>query len=552
MSGKRGRSQAEVGAEPQTKRILSAAASHSRNVAAIIIGITNPEYVQLGLRFRDPYNSEDTATYYSWDKPQASEVFPQEVVTGLLLADNTTVPIPNDHGAVNQYTQFLFHSLMRRWIQEDKNPQKRFTLYQWFGTDGRVDFEVDSSDVLTDMTDIKVGGAKYNEQILSTSAGTLTGSANPFATASPDFDVSRLTFKAMHEQKMAPGVFRGDTYLYNDGCSLASQGTGASAAKVYVAGYAGSGNFGTPTAAGASSVARNLCGSLNIAHGAVPLLAGTRFAVKIIGYNEGAPYELLNTSVTGTVAATPLVDQVIFSYPIALPDSYRVQFSCMATGNTQPAGASIRIWQINTGEMWRQRHTPGAESNFSSIKAHRGFGTTLLSTNDTPELTKGGRAVTAQLPFGDDWMTVQDSGDQFSYVTRQLREKDKPFVRGHFSWLRLGDVKETMQLCQEVIPVPASERDAASIGGAAASVEPFVFQYNLRAAVLVQSVNAPTANKQTIQFTIATNGEYSTGNQWQHDGQSPYTYVETVTLTEPVVLVLETKLPADLLFLHSD
>lgn len=522
MSNKRGRAASDVGAERQSKYTLSAAAAHGRNVAAIVIGITNPEYVQLGLRFRDPYNSEDTATYYSWDKPQSSETFPQEVVTGLSLADGTTASIPNDHGPYNVYTQFLFHSLMRRWIQEDKNPQKRYTLYQHYGTDGKVDFKVDVSTSLTDFTDIKLGGAYYNEQILSSSSGALTGASNPFAIASGAFDVSSLTYKAMHEQVMAPGEFRSDLYMYNDGCSLASQGTGASAAKVFIQGYNGTGYWSATTPTG-TQMARNLCGSLNLAHGAVPLPAGTLFGVQIIGYNEGAPYELVNTSVTGTIAATPLVDQVFFSYPIALPDYYRVRFSCVGPNNLTPAGASIRIWQINTGEMWRHRHTPGAELNFSSIKAHRGFGTSLLSTNDTPELTRGGRAVTAQLAYPDDWMTVQDAGDPYSYVTRQLREKDKPFAHGHYSWLRLGDVKETMQLCQEVTAVPSSERDQATIGGASASSQPFVFKFNLRAACLAQSINAPTANKQTIQFTIATNGEYSTNNQWQHDGQSPYT-----------------------------
>lgn len=532
MSGKRGRSASEVGGDPHSKRLLSASQAHGRNVAAIIIGITNPELYQLGLRFRDPYNSEDTAVYYSWDKPQSSETFPQEIVVGLQLADGTnTTAIPNDHGPPNVYTQFLFHSLMRRWIQEDKNPQKRYTIYQQYGTDGKIDFKVDCSSNLTDFTDIKVGGAYYNEQILSATSGALTGNSafSPtVVTGGGTFDTSSLTYKAMHEQVMAPGEFRGDMWMYLDGCSLASQGTQPGAAKVYIQGFngfAGSVNTywagTTPTGA---QMARNLTGSLNIAHGAVPLPANTQFAVQILGYNEGAPYELVNTSITGTIAGSPATDQVFFSYPIALPDYYRVRFSCLGVaGNTTPAGCSIRIWQINTGEMWRHRHTPGAELNFSSIKAHRGFGTALLSTNDTPELTKGGRAVTAQLAFPDDWMSVQDSADPFSYVTRQLREKDKPFVRGHYSWLRLGDVKETMQLVQEVTAVPGTDRDQATIGGASASSQPFVFKFNLRAACLAQSINAPTANKQTIQFTLSTNGEYSTNNQWEHTGQSPYT-----------------------------
>lgn len=541
MSGRK-RNLAEIGEEPQSKRILTTAQAHGRNVAAIIIGITNPEYVQLGLRFRDPYNSEDTATYYSWDKPQASEVFPQQIVTGLVLADATTVAIPNDHGPVENYTQALYHSLMRRWIQEDKNPGKKYTIYQHYGTDGKVDFKVDVAAVLTEFTELKTGGARYNENLFAPGSGTLTGDANPFggniATFSGAFDTSVLQFKAMHEQVMAPGEFRGDLYMFNDGCSLASNGNGATSAKVYVQGYNGSTYWadGRGTVAGAknaSAMARNLCGSLNLAHGSVPLPQGTRFAVQVIGYNEGAPYELINTSVTGTIqysdvytggTTQPTVDQVFFSYPIALPDHYKVKFSCMQGGGAAtPAGCSIRMWQINTGEMWRQRHTPGASLNFASVKAHRGFGTTMLSTNDTPDQYKGGRAVTAQLPFGEDFLSVQDGQEPFSYITRQLREKDKGFKNGHFTWLRLGDVKETMQLCQEVTPVPGTDRDQATIGGAAAATEPFVFSYKLRAAVVVQSINAPVGNKQTIQFTIATNGEYSTGNQWQHDGQSPYT-----------------------------
>lgn len=534
--------QAEVGGEPHTKRLLTTAQAHGRNVAAIIIGITNPEYVQLGLRFRDPYNSEDTATYYSWDKPQASEVFPQQIVTGLTLADGTSVAIPNDHGPVYNYTQGMYHSLMRRWMQEDKNPQKKFTAYQGYGTDGKIDFKVDVASSLTEFTDLKLGGAIYNENLFSAGAGTTTGNANPFSTTAASgssmvgaFDTSLLQFKAMHEQVMAPGEFRGDLYLYNDGCSLAANGNGATAAKVFVQGYNGAtfwadGRGGT-NSKNASAMAHNLCGSINLAHGSVPLPVGTQFGVQIIGYNEGAPYELINQSVTGTIlyadaptnTVLPSVDQVFFSYPIALPDHYKVKFSCMGTGNTTPAGCSIRMWQINTGEMWRQRQTPGATLNYASIKAHRGFGTTMLSTNDTPDQYKGGRAVTAQLPYGEDFLSVQDGQEPFSYVTRQLREKDKSFKHGHYTWLRLGDVKETMQLCQEVTPVPGSDRDQATIGGAAAATQPFVFSFKLRAAVVVQSINAPVNNAQTIQFTIATNGEYSTGNQWQHDGQSPYT-----------------------------
>lgn len=539
-SKKRGRTAEEVAADPQSKRILSSAQAHSRNVAAIIIGVCNPEYIQLGLRFRDPYNAEDTAVYYVWAKVSSSKLWPQAVVTGLPLAFGSSVDVPRSHGPVNQFTQFLFHGLMRRWIHDYKNKDKIYTSYRLFGTDGYIDFLVDNCGALTEWTDLKIGGAIYDDTLLS-GAIAAGGAQNPYATmAAGGLTAANINFECVHEPVMAPGEFRGDTYMYNDGCSLATLGSDASTAKVVInnpspatatdgtAGFIKSGLPATTVPLTPTNFARNVTGSLNLAHGSTPLPAGTRFAVQVIGYNEGQPYELLHTSFTGTIPATPLTDQVFFSYPIGLPDYYRVRFSCMAGSDGVIGGSAIRAWFINTGEMWAHRETPHADLNYKSIRAHRGFGTTLLATNDTPLQTKGGRAATAQLPLGQDWMTVQDGGDPFAYVTEQLREKDKNFTLGHYSWLRLADVKETMMMRQEIIPTPVTNRSPASISGGTGQ-QPQTFSYPLfKIPVLAQVCTSPEGdnNKQTVLWTLACNGEYTTGNQWNQDGMATYSSMD--------------------------
>jgi hypothetical protein len=540
VSKKRGRTQDEVGGDPQSKRILTATEGHNRNVAAIIIGVCNPEYYQLGLRFRDPYNSEDTAIYYVWDKLSSSKLWPQEQVTGLPLVDGTAnTVIPNDHGPYNQFTSFLFHGLMRRYIHDFKNKDKIYTSYRCFGQDGYVDFLVDNVTSLTEWTDLKIGGAVYDAGCMSGAIGA-GGASNPWATMA--LTTGSINIEPVHDKIMAPGEFRGDNFMYSDGCSLAHLDKTATTAKVVInnqaAGTGDAANTYIKDGIGGGGDHLNInefkwnaTGSVNLAHGQVPLSAGTVFCVQVIGYNEGQPYELQHASYQGLIPATPVKDQVFFSYPLALPDYYRVRFSCSLTqsdgtnADAQPNGASVRLWFINTGEMWAHKATPDAEDNFKSVRAHRGFGTTLLATNDTPVQTKGGRAVTAQLPLGQDWMTVQDGKDPFQYVARQLREKDKNFTHGHYSWLRLADVKETMVMRQEVIPAVLSTRDQVPVGGTSAVQQAQTFSYPLfKVPVLAQVCTAPegTANKQTVLWTIAANGEYSTGNQWQQDGMSIY------------------------------
>ena len=535
-----GRTAAEVAAEPHSQRIFAQLNQEDRlrsiAVSAIVLGITNPEYTQLGLRFRDPYNSEKTATYYSWDKPNSSSVWPQAIVQNLPMADGTAnVNVPNDHGSYLQYTQFLFHSLMRRWIQEDKNSAKYYTAYRCYGLDGSIDFPVDNSAALTEMTDLKIGGAYFDPGVLS--GGGLQGAGNPFnntnmTTGSGTINPALLTLLPAHETVMAPGEFRGDTWLWNDGCSLAKPSTTAGVgAKICVNGAVGGANLAANqvNVNGANSTglkpnvaASNLTGSLNIAHGAVPIAAGTNFAVQIYGYNEGTPYELPYASVSGVIGAAPAVDQVFFSYPISLPDYYRVRISL--NGQTQDTGASVRMWFINTGEMWRQRQTPSAAQNYGSIQAHRGLGTTLLSTNDTPLQYKGGRAVTTQLPLGQDWMTIVDGQDPFSQCTKTLREKDKNFEHGHFSWLRIADVKDSMVMKKEVWPSNAI-RDTIVAGVNNVTKQPYCFAFQLnKVSTLAQCISAPSSTTpQSVQFSLSCNGEYTTGNQWQHDNESEYT-----------------------------
>ena len=542
----RGRTPAEVEGEPHHKRIKSHLAqklsAHETTravaVSSIVLGVTNPEYVQLGLRFRDPFNSEKTATYYAWDKTNSSSVWPQADVTGLPLLNNTTTTVPHDHGPALQYTQFLFHSLMRRWIQEDKNLTKYYTAYRAYGLDGNIDFPVDVCKNMTEFSDLKIGGAYFDAGVLQGS--NIQGNGNPYnATnlSAGTYNTAAINFLAAHEQVMAPGLFRGDSYLWNDGCSLAKIGTTVSNGKVMYEGLLGTAqgqqqniDHGATTAVNidAREGAANLCGSINIAHGATPLPTGAQYSVQIFGYNEGQPYELPYASATGVIGGTnavaPATNNVFFSYAIGLPDYYRIRFATwLPSGGSQNGGASVRVWFVNTGEMWRQRQTPDANLSYASIQSHRGLATTLLSSNDTPQQYKGGRAVTTQLPLGQEWQTVTDGQDEFAACTKTLREKDKNFEHGHYSWLRIADIKDSMVLKKEIWP-STSVRDTV-IAGAATTAQPFCFGFELnKQSVLAQCISAPQSSVvQSVQFTIACGGEYTTGNQWQHDAESEYT-----------------------------
>lgn len=519
---------------------------HHRNVAAIMIGILNPEMTGLGLRYHAEGGSEETAIYYCWDMPSSPEVFPQGTVL-LNLADQanptaaTATAIPNDHGPMLVYTCFLFHSLMRRWIQEDKNPGAKYWAGRAYGQDGRTEFTVDVVANITELTDIKFGGCTFAPDVLSSnSAAFATGADSPYNAANfaaPNTNQglnlpAGPAFKDFHDGVLAPIEFRGDTFLYCDGCSLAApSNTAATSTRSYIAGCTpGTNGFiSAPTAVNKTAAAKLLTGSINFAHGSKVLVTGTQFAIKIFGYRSGQPYELANTAVEGIITeAAPVVDQVFASIPLGQADYWKVQFATLAKGGAQaaplPQGATIKIWFINNGEIWRHRQAPFAKNNIQNVTSHRGLATTLLTQNSTAPNYKAGDGVSAQLPLGQDWMTVAKSGDPFSFCNRTLKSRTRPFAQGHYTWLRPADPKETMELQKEVTAT-ATSNEPQFVG--TGSTEKFTYSVKaFKVPTAVQSISVPEpggGTKQTFLQTLAAGGEYATPNQWAQDGITPYT-----------------------------
>lgn len=498
-----------------------------QHVTEGVLGISNPGLYKKGLRWKDAFTSDKTAVYYTWDKPTSANVWPQiqvkfQIYPGTSLPAKTDTPSRNN---ITQLSNFLFLTTLRRTIRENKNPNGYYTMYQWYGQDGSVDFKIaGAADQASSYSVVIPGGAIYSPSGSGTQyTNMLANTTNFMATINNDplCAIPATLCSAIHGQFLPGMVYQGRTYIWNDGFSgsgytptpVANSGiqTGQTTASTASSGvWADS----TDTAPSKTNWGDLQLGMLLVLYGTNPLPAGQHFEVNVWRYNTKQPILYATRAGAATNAG---LNGVMFACNITTPDYYAVEVM-ISNAPTAPSASTyygrgqgifnFRVLQSNTGEMWAHTMTPNlcTLQNFGSVVASRCFGTSILSTNTTPDQYLAGTFTGAQPAATTEWQAVVNgvtAPDPYTYIIQQLGERDMSLKRGAYGFVRPTQVDQ-MKLQSTII---ANQNSGANIGYVFA--EPLADQ-----PFYTQVLSSPGGvYVQTIQFSFDHNGEFVTRNQ---------------------------------------
>lgn len=525
----------------------------AQHVTEIVLAFANPALYKHGIRWRDAFTSDKTATYYCWDKPTSLTCWPQNpngtqpafVYYGQGVgsgAPSVAGNLPNRNNPL-QLSNFLFMTSLRRSIRENKNPTGAYTNYDWYYTDGTKEFIVanpgDTANSMT--TQIIPGGAVYvggSAATVSTSnyQNAISVARGGFVNATAAMAVPGSNMLPFHGQFLPAHTFQGRYFIWNDGYS----GSGGTQILRFAAAQSGSGNptigcwaDSTNTALTQTVLGQTQTGMLAVCQGTTYIPADVHFAINVWRYNNKQP--VLEYQVSGSVGTNEaLPGAVLALFRIDKPDYYALEVEISNVGGTSTNAQSntLRIFQINTGEIWAHTMTNQFNlQNFGSIVSSRCFGNSILATNTTAELYMAGTFAGAQPPAGTEWQYVvngQNATDPYSYIIQQLGEQNRDFKKGAYGFVRPTEISQ-MKLQTSIIPVQGAT-GAAYIFNEPIADQPFY--------CLVLAGQQGAQSPQQVQFSFDENGEFVTRNQILETDSSRFT-PEQWTLAMQVLSSME-------------
>ncbi len=533
-----------------------------QHVTEGVLGISNPGLYKKGLRWKDAFTCDKTSVYYTWDKPTSASVWPQVAVTFQSYggtnndADVAVVSTQNtpSRNNVTQLSNFLFLTTLRRTIRENKNPNGYYTMYQWYGTDGSVDFKIaGSANANSSYSVVIPGGAVYAPP--GSASGSYTSMMGTVVASTYTDEVLPVNIipssscSAIHGQFLPGMTYQGRTYIWCDGFS----GTGGYTPALLP-------NTGVQTSATGTTASTSVwcdatdvtalpttnqigdaqLGALFILQGTNPLPPGQHFEVNVWRYNTKQP--TLYATRAGSVSVARL-NSVMFACNITQPDYYAVEvlISGNPTAPAQPSASAgqgifnFRILQMNTGEMWAHTMTPNlcTLQNFGSIVASRCFGTSILATNTTPSQYLAGTFTGAQPPPTTEWQAVVNgitAPDPYSYIIQTLGERDMNLKNGAYGFVRPTEVSQ-MKLQSSIV---ANQNAGANIG--------YIFTEPLDNQPFYTLVLSSPGGVyvQTIQFSFDHNGEFVTRNQVMDVEASRFTPAQWMMVMEVLTSMEQT------------
>ncbi len=496
----------------------------------ICLAISNPALYGKSVRWRDPFTSDKTAVYCTFDKPVSGASWPQVAAsyTQYLTGGPAAGVIPSRNN-INQLTNFNYLTSLRRTIRENKNPSGYYNTMEWYSTNGTRDFVVaGSGDQNTSVTQTVPGGAFYNP----TAAGlyqqamvVATGGLGALGLANAGNVIPSSGFSPMHGQYLPAMTHGGRYFIYNDGYSGANGTTQTLLAPVPNAGAPPANNpisgfwvDSTMSAGSRGDPGQWQKGGLAVLQGTIPLPLGQHFDITVWRYNAKNPQ--VYTTGSGSVGGGGnIVNYALFTCNITIPDYYAIELTVTNDPTTANQGLGLfnyRVMQVNTGEFWCHVMTPFFNiQNFGSVVASRCFGTTLLCSNVTPAQYLAGTFAGAQPPASTEWIQVVNgtqATDPYTYVIDTLGEKNKDLKNGAFIFTRPTSQKQ-MDYQGSIIVIQGSSGQGFAFAEPLAD-QPFsVIVLNSPGGVYVQN----------IQFEYWSNGEYLTRNQFIETQSSRFT-----------------------------
>lgn len=513
-----------------SKRIYSSEHTHSKGVSEIVLGISNPNQYAIngrGLRYADAFTAGKTGVFHTHDNPTSNENWPQFQVSipsnapqypGVGAAIPLKVPI-------GQYPIWLFNQVTRASIRYNHNASCRLALYQWYDSDGSFDFDVDCNglDVAGSTLGPNIprqlapGGAVSTPGRFATYAA---GTAKPFQNIAAPINASNTYAahgnSADNNATLAAGVYQGRRYMFN---------SGGGGGQTYINGAALQ-NAALPGGILDSQYTVAQCGAIVqgcivVQQGATPLPAGAHFTIRMTGWNEGEP-SIYFTGVDGVVrAGNDVTDAVLAVLQVNQDDYYTLDFAASANTQIANVGHTIRVSQIEGGEILEHKMAAGMYANASTATSSRLIACSLLAQNITAEQYKQGDFVAAQLPQGTSWQNVIDGANPMTFMTGSLDLSILKLNKGAYIFVKPGDV-DRMKLRNPIITDPQLPAPFA------ANNPTFLFELDSDMSDCVCIVfNAPIGTTgvpvTSLQLNFDYAGEYATRNMWIHTEKTSFT-----------------------------
>ena len=168
---------------------------------------------------------------------------------------------------------------------------------------------------------------------------------------------------------------------------------------------------------------------------AVPSLLTITFAAdpgatgmfEIWRYNNGTPVLFAGQSTTAATLAYPITITVSDYYKV-----YAAQTNAAASVNAK----TISIFHSSTCSIWEHRYLPGIFDNADELTGIRINAAAIRWSNNAAENFRSGRVVGIQLDKGQYWYGVASDPDPFSKLMSLAANKDRPFDKGIYGFLK--------------------------------------------------------------------------------------------------------------------
>lgn len=349
---------------------------------------------------------------------------------------------------------YQFRSENQRTILEDFNPTGAPVPYQWYDSDGSIDFNINvaqgaggSLSIQAIQHDIAPCYAAFNANLVG-------------GTANPSSIFKTGTFLALTGAFAAPayaahgvpasvgvipfGRFDGRRWIWHDAGNApgsTSQPSGATTSFNDLVTQRAADH--TATATGTDST---VSGCICIAWGANAAVTRCAFTVELWAYNEKTPYRV-GTYYFSSTADIPSasVGEVLMVMQIPYPDYHSLTITGLSLALQAGGGfvdsINLRIFQISASHLYRHLCNPAWDDVWTKVNAHRGFGSAVRIHNSTVGNFGGGDVADWQASLGAEWQAVIDGlngATAFDFINQKNKQNQESIglTAGAYSWLR--------------------------------------------------------------------------------------------------------------------
>ena len=510
-------------------------------------------------RFSEPGfgNTQGSAVYNVFSETSTTDGFLQASSTYNAPAGGFMSGVPIYLGATGTFLElscWQFADENQRIIFEHFNEKGRPVTYQWYDSNGSVDFTISAAEgvaagvlesgVQAIQEDLEPCYAAYDPQIVANPAPAL-----PNLTGNSIYEAGSVTAATGAQNPLAGpfaahgvpngigvipyGKSGGRRWIWHDG------GNFPNAAPTAYSNSTNSIGFGPgqqiPNGVTATTSDGVVTGMIGIAWGtntgAPPLFPA--FTFEIWGYNERTPYRLGTFNFTATTTAWTAAEagRVMMAITTPLPDYHNIRI----TAKTQVVGGSatqntiqLRFFQISASHLYRHFVNAAWDDVWTKVNAHRAFGSAMRIHNGTQGNLGGGDVTDWQASLGSEWQAVADNAEgAFDFIQgkNKATQSSIGLENGAYSWLRPVQVKQA-EYKEYVNKLAIAGGGSSKFAGAPGL--PCALAFDLEARSFhVTTVQVPlvtgTVPKQKLNYYFGATGQWTTDGQYYEVAEGTFT-----------------------------